>query len=165
MAEDNTQKDGAQGGQGAGGTTSTQRKSMLVKVDPKKTNEQYIAEAEKHYIIPKLVRETFPDLIKLIFETESMDEEEREYWLQILPIMTEEQIVKFRDILVNEKDQLTKLDQEYQDDISSLDTKKKANFNEEEMRKEREDLRSKEAAHEEAEAQTEEDLLKQLEDL
>lgn len=163
MAEDDTKKDDTQGGDA--GAASSKRKSLLVKVDPKKTNVQYIAEAEKHYIIPKLVRETFPDLIKLIFETESMDEEEREYWLQILPIMTEEQIVKFREILVNEKDQLVKLDQEYQQDISDLDSKQKTKFNEEEMRQNREELKGKEAKQEADEEQAEADLLKQLEDL
>ncbi len=88
------------------------KKSSAFKIiaDPKKSPEKYIKEAEKKYIIPKLVREEFTDLIKLMFETESMDQEEREYWLQIMPIMNEEQIKKFRDILVNEKEQLASLD-------------------------------------------------------
>ena len=50
-----------------------------------------------------MVKDKFPDLIDLIKQTESMNDEEREYWFQILPIMTEDQIRKFRDILVNEK--------------------------------------------------------------
>ena len=140
-------------------------KSSMVKVDPKMSNEDYIKEAEKYYIVPKLVRDVFPDLIKLIFETESMDTDEREYWLQILPIMTEDQIKKFRDILVNEKEQLNKLDKEYETEMSALEDKHQKTLNEEEIRLKREELRSKEGADEAKETQTEEELLKQLNNL
>ena len=87
--------------------------SQQIVVDKNKTAEQYLIEAESFYIVPKLIREKFPDLIKLIFETESMNTEEREYWLQIMPIMSEDQITKFQGILLNEKNQLAKLDQEF----------------------------------------------------
>ena len=129
-------------------------KSSLIKADPNRSNEDYIKEAEKYYIIPRLVREVFPDLIKLIFETESMDIDEREYWLQILPIMTEDQIKKFRDILVNEKEQLKKLDKEYENEMSSLEDKHQKALNEEEIRRKREELKSKESAAEATEAKT-----------
>jgi len=147
------------------GNQTGKGKSSLIKVDPNMSNEDYIKEAEKYYIVPKLVRDVFPDLIKLIFETESMDADEREYWLQILPIMTEDQIKKFRDILVNEKEQLTKLDKEYDSEMSTLEDKHKKALNEEEIKRNREELKAKETANETAEAQTEEDLLKQLNNL
>jgi len=99
---------------GTAGSATTTGGAAAVVVDKNKSNEQYIQEAELSYIVPNLIREKFPDLIRLIFETESMNTEEREYWLQIMPIMSEDQIVKFREILVNEKEQLSKLDQEYQ---------------------------------------------------
>jgi len=140
----------------------TQSKSSQIKADPAKTNEQYIAEAEKLYIIPKILREIFPDLIKLIFETESMDEDEREYWLQILPIMTEEQIKKFREILVNEKDQLKKLDQDYNTEISKIDQSHKTALNDEDIKRRRAELQAKEKAAQESESKQEEDLLKKL---
>jgi len=142
-----------------------QNKSTQIKADPSRTNEQYIAEAEKLYIIPKLVREVFPDLIKLIFETESMDVDEREYWLQILPIMTEDQIKKFRDILVNEKEQLKKLDQDYNSEISKIDQSKSSALNEEEIKKRRLELQEKEKAAQQDESKREEDLLKQLDEI
>jgi len=140
-------------------------KSSQIKADPAKTNEQYIAEAEKLYIIPKLVREVFPDLVKLIFETESMDADEREYWLQILPIMTEDQIKKFRDILVNEKEQLNKLDEDYENEMSRLGQSQQKSLNEEEVRMKRDELRAKEAADKAAEAAQEEELLRNLQNL
>ncbi len=142
-----------------------QSKSLLVKVDKTKTNEQYIAEVEQYYIVPKLARETFPDLMKLVFETESMDTDEREYWLQILPIMTQDQVKKFRDILVNEKDQLQKLDKEYENELSKIDQKQTQAISDEEVRRRREEIRKKEEADAQQETAQEEALLEQLKNL
>jgi len=145
--------------------STQQGKSSQIKADPAKTNERYIAEAEKLYIIPKLVREVFPDLVKLIFETESMDADEREYWLQILPIMTEDQIKKFRDILVNEKEQLNKLDKDYESEMSKLEKTHTSALNEEEIQKKRAELKARESANEAVEQKQEEDLIKNLQNL
>lgn len=142
------------------GTTTTQ-----IVADKNKSAEQYIKEAEVQYIIPRLVRETFPDLIKLIYETESMNAEEREYWMQILPIMTEEQIKKFRDILVNEKKQLEKLDREYEQGAGRFMGAPKPEFNEVKMKEVLQKVQSEEKTHEEEEKAAEEDLLKKLQGL
>ena len=59
--------------------------------------------------IPESVKTQHPDIITLIIATESMNDDERQYWFQIIPIMTDEQINKLRDILINEKKQLQQL--------------------------------------------------------
>jgi len=130
-----------------------------------KTQEQYLKEAEQKYIVPGLVREKFPDLIKLIYETESMNTEEREYWLQIMPIMTEDQIVKFRDILVNEKQQLEKLDQEYKVEMDKLKTAKAPEINEKDLKARMAEIRQQEVSSEEQEQDKEAELLSQLQDI
>lgn len=130
-----------------------------ITVDKNKSAEQYLEEAERKYIVPKLVREKFSDLIKLIFETESMNTEEREYWLQIMPIMTEEQINKFRDILVNERDQLAKLDREYGSEMGGGAVKE---IDEKKMKEKLQEIRQKEILDQEADKKGEEDLLKKL---
>ena len=137
-------------------------------VDKNKCAEQYIKDVESMYIVPALVREKFPDLVKLIFETESMDKEEREYWLQIMPIMSEDQIKKFRDILVNERDQLKKLDEQYKADVANIGSKAAAPspaINEEAMKKELEKIREAEKAQQAGEVKQEEDILNQLNNL
>ncbi|MBD3330859.1 hypothetical protein GF354_05015 [Candidatus Peregrinibacteria bacterium] len=134
-------------------------------VDKNKSAEQYIIDAEVKYIVPKLVREKFPDLIKLIFETESMDTDEREYWLQIMPIMTEEQIVKFRDILVNEKKQLEKLDQEYEAEMAKISSKHSTVLDEAKMKKRMAEIKEEEQKKEVQEQSKEEKILEELENL
>lgn len=133
-----------------------------VLVDKNKSPEQYMKEAEQKYIIPRLVREKFSDIIKLIYETESMNEEEREYWMQIMPIMTEEQIKKFRDILINEKEQLSKLDKDYEQEMSRINAKKAPEIDETKLKQKLEEIKEKEKADEQSDKDKEEELLKQL---
>lgn len=134
-------------------------------VDKNKSAEQYMKEAQSMYIVPQLVREKFPDLIKLIYETESMNTEEREYWLQIMPIMSEEQIKKFRDILVNEKDQLSKLDKEYESEMSRINQSHTAVLDEAKMKEQMQKIKDAEAKTNVVEAGKEEEILKQMENL
>ncbi len=117
---------------------------------------------EDKYSVPPLVKEKFPDLMQLIKETESMNEEERDYWFQILPIMTEEQIGKFRTILLNEKQQLTQLDQEYSKELNKLNDKHLLEWKEFESKEKRNALSTAEAQAEIEEKAAEEDLLKRL---
>lgn len=124
-------------------------------------SQQTIAPPEK-YNVPALVKEKFPDLIQLIKETESMSDEERDYWFQVLPIMTEEQIEKFRTILVNEKEQLTRLDREYEDHIQKLNEKHMIEWKEFESKQKRQAIASAEAQNEQQESETEEALLQRL---
>lgn len=114
------------------------------------------------YAVPSMVKEKFPDLVQLIKETESMNEEERDYWFQILPIMTEEQIRKFRDILLNEKQQLSRLDKEYEQELQTLNEKHMLEWKEFESKEKRKALESAEQKSVEQEKAEEEELLKRL---
>lgn len=165
MPDDQTTTDQATSAiQGTGTSTATATDSGVV-VDVNKSPEQYIREVEQSYIIPDLIREKFPDLVKLIYETESMNTEEREYWLQIMPIMSEQQVVKFRDILVNEKNQLSKLDQDYEAEMRRInggDAPKE--INEEEVKAKMEEIRRQEENQQSSEKSKEEDLLSALDE-
>lgn len=158
MADTNSQQNQAQ-------TTGTAVTGDGVVVDKNKSQEQYIKEAEAKYIIPALVRDKFPDLVKLIYETESMNTEEREYWMQILPIMSEEQIVKFREILVNEKQQLAKLDNEYENEVARINKSQPAEIDEVKMKEKMQEIKKAETTSEEQEKSQEEELLKKLKDI
>ena len=123
------------------------------------------AAATSNFQIPTLVKEKFPDLVELIKSTESMSDEEREYWFQILPIMTEEQIIKLRNILISEKEQLQKLDQEYEDELNKLNEKHMIEWKEFESKEKRKALVTAESSEEVKEKKLEEDLLSQLNQL
>lgn len=48
----------------------------------------------------------FPWIVNMILSTPSMDDSEREYWLDTLQVITDEQITTLYNILKNEKEKL-----------------------------------------------------------
>ena len=114
--------------------------------------------------IPPEVAKKFADLLELIKKSESMNDEERQYWINILPIMTPEQIQNLRDILENERKQLAAIDSKYQTEIEKLGQAEVVKQTEEERRKRREERSGKETAHKQQEEEAAEDILKQIED-
>ena len=132
------------------------------------TNSQTAAKTRtktNKFHIPKAVKDEHPELIPLILDTESMDDEEREYWFQILPIMTADQIAKFKDILVTEKKQLEKLDKEYEAELTKINEKHLQEWQEFESREKKMEREKKEQAVEKQESSVEEDLLNKLQNL
>lgn len=64
-------------------------------------------------VIPPDVQEKFGPLLELIKASESMNNEERQYWINILAVMTPGQIKNLEEILMNEKSQLAAIDRKY----------------------------------------------------
>jgi len=59
----------------------------------------------------------------LILDTESMDDDEKQYWFDILPSMRIEQIIKLLNILITEFVKLQELELKYQKEIKLLNKK------------------------------------------
>lgn len=62
-------------------------------------------------------------LVDLIIWSESIDNNEKQYWFDILPSMTNEQIDRLFNILTTERNQLEELNIKYQDEIKTLNEK------------------------------------------
>ncbi len=117
------------------------------------------------YNISDEVKTKYPELVELIKGTESMTDAEKIYWFQILPIMNDQQVDKLKKILTKEKEQLTKLDSEYEKELKRINDKHMIEWKEFETKKARENRQKAEAEAEEEEAKTEEDILSQLDDV
>lgn len=104
-------------------------------------------------IIPDEVKEKFPELVPQVLESKSMDDEERNYWFSVLPIMTDEQVDELRDILKSEKKRTEKTEEK------EVDAEKAA----EKRREKREERRKKEISAREEDHEMAEDLLAELE--
>ncbi len=117
---------------------------------------------KRDFAIPDSVRAAFPELIDLISSSESMNDDERQYWFDILPVMTAEQIENLRSILANERTKLAEIDAKYanqsQATASGEDMVKNRKAN-------REDLLAKEQTDQSVEEGHEEDLLKKINEL
>ncbi len=65
----------------------------------------------------------YPELVDLVLWSESIDNNEKQYWFDILPSMTDEQIDRLFNILMTERRQLEELNIKYQEEIKNLNEK------------------------------------------
>lgn len=66
------------------------------------------------------IQAKYGELIKLVLGTESMDNDEKQYWFDILPSMTDDQVDRLFEILDTERRKLEELEARYQQEIRSL---------------------------------------------
>ncbi len=104
----------------------------------------------------------FGPMIELIKGSESMNNEERQYWINILPIMTMEQLKNLEEILTSEKKQLNAIDAKYSKEAATLGQEASVSTIEQKikMRKKERELSEREAAMKEEEA--EQEILQQI---
>ncbi len=90
-----------------------------------------------------------------------MNNEERQYWINILPIMTPEQLKNLEEILLSEKEQLAAIDAKY--------SKNAGNASPEDIglkiRKKKEERQKEESVEASKQEVTEKDILTQIQSL
>ncbi len=110
------------------------------------------------------IQTKFPELIKLILNTESMDDDERQYWFDIMPSMTDSQVDRLYNILETEKKKLEELEVKYQKEIKSLNEKHLIEWQEFQMKKAKDKV-SKAQAKDKEDDKDPDDVLKMLNDM
>ena len=115
--------------------------------------------------IPPDVQQAFGPLLALIKTSESMNNEERQYWINILPVMTAEQLKNLEDILVNERKQLAAIDAKYRQQMSAPGAERSTADVEQERRMKRQQRSQAERQHSKQEEGEEEQILKEIENL
>lgn len=113
--------------------------------------------------IPADTRARFPLLLELILGSESMSDEERQYWIRVLPVMTHEQIADLTAILENEKRQLQAIDRKYAAEIETVGQRERVRRTGEELRERRSQRQREEEAHGAHEEKQTEKILEQIE--
>lgn len=112
--------------------------------------------------IPPDIEKKFAPIIELIKGSESMNNEERQYWVNILPIMTPEQLKNLEDILVNEKKQLAAIDEKYSKEVAGIGDEKAVAQMETEIKRKREERSKMEQKLAQEEERSEESILQQI---
>lgn len=113
--------------------------------------------------IPPELREKHGPLVELILGSESMNDEERQYWVNILAVMTPEQVENLRQILTNEKQQLAAIDKKYQKEIGQMGQEELIRKTAEERKRKRDERVQKEQKQENTEDTEAKMLLEQIE--
>lgn len=112
--------------------------------------------------IPADTQQKFGAIIAMIMGSESMNMEERQYWINTLPIMTPEQLKNLTDILESEKKQLADIDAKYAKDVLAVDQKVTTIEIERKMQERKRERQQKEKEELENEEKQENDILAQI---
>lgn len=94
-----------------------------------------------------------------------MNMEERQYWINILPVMTPEQLKNLEEILTSEKKQLKAIDEKYSKEVGKVDDTASILSMEQKMKSQKEKRISTEEENEEMEAEKEAQLLSKIQSL
>jgi len=116
----------------------------------------------KTFIVADETLAEYKELVDLIIATDSMDDDERQYWFDIMPSMTDDQIDRLYNILDTEKKKLEKLEEKYQDEIKNLNEKHLIEWQEFQMKDSKKKIQAAEANDKKEDA---DDVLEMLKDL
>lgn len=116
----------------------------------------------KKFQINEEVQAQYNELVDLIIETESMDDDEKQYWFDIMPSMTDSQIDRLFNILDTEKKKLEALENKYQNEIKQLNEKHLIEWQEFQLKDSKKKIKEAQSKDQEEDA---EDVLKMLNDL
>lgn len=106
------------------------------------------------------------DLVEMLLLSESMNDEERQYWFNLAEVMNTEQIDKLRGILTREREKLAEIEAKYGPKQPTLGAAEIAQRNariQAKRAQQQAELAAREAAHEKSE--DEESILSELENL
>ncbi|MBN2096167.1 hypothetical protein JW752_02075 [Candidatus Peregrinibacteria bacterium] len=112
--------------------------------------------------VPDETREKFPELVDMIIGSQSMNDEERQYWVDVLPIMTEEQLDNLREILANEKKQMEEVNKTYEEKAKEGADKGKLEFDESKYKEKKRTREEEETRFEQEEREREARLLEEI---
>ncbi len=118
------------------------------------------------FIISDKSKERFNDLIYLIIQSVTIEtKQQKQYWIEALDTMTDDQLENLKKILSDERDELKKIDKQYEEKVEQAETDAIAKIKLEESSAKRRARLSAESEEELNEKKVEEDLLKRLEDI
>ena len=116
----------------------------------------------KQFVISDEIQAQYGELVDLILKTDSMDDNERQYWFDIMPSMTDEQVDRLYNILDTERKKLQELEEKYQQEIKQLNEKHLIEWQDFQMKDNKKKIKEEEAKDKDGEA---DDVLDMLNDL
>jgi hypothetical protein len=119
----------------------------------------------KVFQISDEIQAKYSELIKLILATESMNDDERQYWFDILPSMTDPQIDRLYDILDTERKKLGELEVKYQKEIKDLNEKHLIEWQEFQIKDSKKKVKEEEAKDKNNPNSSADDVLAMLNDI
>lgn len=124
---------------------------------------QDLWEKAQQFTMPDAFLTNSPELIILILNSKSIDnKDEKQSRFNLLPLMTQEQIDKLRDILVREKQKLEEIEKKYEQKKSDIKNQYVQKRQEEWYKNKMVQIQQKEEAHQEVQEKEADNLLTQI---
>lgn len=142
----------------SGGVSGDDDQARTVQYNPGASTD------ESNLIIPDEVRARYPELVELIKGSQSMTDDERNYWLQTLLIMTDEQVKNLEQILSTERTNLEAIDRQAQEELNEINKKQVAEWKEFEAQEKKKLIKEAEKKTKTEEAEEQERLLDELDE-
>ncbi len=138
------------------------KKRFFLDLTYKNKNMAEVTNNGKTFQISDEIQAQYTELITLILATDSMDDNERQYWFDIMPSMTDEQVDRLYNILDTEKKKLEELEVKYQKEIKDLNEKHLIEWQDFQMKDSKKKISEEEKKDKDSEA---DDVLDMLNDL
>jgi D-alanyl-D-alanine carboxypeptidase len=133
-------------------------KELLIQYLP-----SHLVEIASKFTIPETFLKEQTDLIVLILESKSInDEKEKQSWFDLYPLMNKEQIDKLREILTREKEKLAEIEKKYQEKQEEIKKKYEKAFSSPVYQQHQATIKAAEQATKQKEEQEAEYLLDQI---
>jgi transcriptional regulator with GAF, ATPase, and Fis domain len=123
------------------------------------------SDTKKTLVIPDEVNEKFGQYVELIQGSRSMDDDERQYWIDVLPIMSDDQLKNLMDILENERKQIEAAEENYSNRMDNAVQKANRQFDEAAYLEKKKARMEAEQRQEKEETKREQAILEELENL
>ena len=124
---------------------------------------QNLRELASNFNISDMFINNEPDLIILILNSRSLsNNDEKQSWFNLLPIMNNEQIEKLRDILTRERDKIAEIEAKYEQKKIEIRNKYKERFDQVAYNNKISMIKNSEAEQREKEASEVENLFDNL---
>ena len=82
-----------------------------------------ITQGDYTFVVSDAIQSQYPELVKLVLGSQSLDNTQKQYWFDILPSMSDDQIDRLFDILDTEKRKLEELDAKYEEEVREINEK------------------------------------------
>ncbi len=146
-------------GQGGGGQVAAAINPAEIKTPSGKTLQDFR--------IPEALLKNDVELVDYIMRSESMKDEERQYWFNLTEVMNAQQVEKLRDILSRERKKLAEIDAKYgkKPPVDPVEAARKAKIMADKRAAQQAQLKAREAQQQAQEVQDEEDILSELDNV
>ncbi|HEY5713865.1 MAG TPA: hypothetical protein VIT68_00775 [Candidatus Gracilibacteria bacterium] len=132
------------------------------------TTQTKTGKTAQDFTIPPAMLQKHPDIVDLLIKSESMDDDERQYWFNLYESMEDDHIERLRGILAKEQERRAQIEQKYGPQKQKFTPEEIAARNEVYSQRQESkwaEIKAEEIKYQESDEEASEDILGELDNL